>query len=300
MATMRCPECGREYGLSATRCTTCDHELVETLAGDEPFDDTVGLVDDTSIDEDEAGEDAVVEDVDDTDEHVTYELSDWSREARVMLEQLLSGADIVRAWEGGDLVVRADDEQAVDELVDQVRATDRPALDPDAEKIVYEVSDWSGDQLATLTDALAARGIAYEFDVDGDLVVLATDEQGVEALLDEIEFGTGGDAVDDAESAADLGDPDDGLETAEILSDLFVACDRLQKHASDHAGVLGAVAAAEKLEDRAIPFGYEPPVWREIQADAARLRLDLEGDEATDIDIQLRAKAVRSRLRDFV
>ncbi len=34
MATMQCPECGREYALSATRCTVDDAELVETLAGD--------------------------------------------------------------------------------------------------------------------------------------------------------------------------------------------------------------------------------------------------------------------------
>ncbi len=75
-----------------------------------------------------------------------------------MLEQLLAGADITRVWEGTDLVVRAGDEATVDDLVEQVRATDQPALDPDAEKIVYEVNDWTSDQLGTLTDGLVERG----------------------------------------------------------------------------------------------------------------------------------------------
>jgi hypothetical protein len=336
MATMRCPDCGREYRLTATRCRSCGADLVETLAGDDPSgavaEDRVGVdaigddvIGDDAIDE-PTDEGSVEDDEDDEDdeparreesEHVAYELNEWSAQARVLLEQLLTGADITRVWEGTDLVVRANDEERVDELVEQVRATEKPPLDPDAEKIVYEVSDWTSDQLGTLTDALLDAEINYEFDIDGDLVVLASDEESVEALLDQIEFGPdpsatdGGAAGDDGRESDDDedlddraagagGDADDGLETAEILSDLFVACDRLQKHASDHQGVLGAVAAANRLEGRPVPFGFEPRVWDEIQADAVALRADIEGDEATDIDLRLRAKAVRERLREYV
>jgi hypothetical protein len=270
--------------------------------GDQPDDD--GDQPDDDADESGAGE------------HVTYEMGEWSNEARVMLEQLLTGAGITRVWEGTDLVVRSEDEQVVDDLVDEVRSADEPMLDPDAEKVVYEVNDWTTEQLVTLTGGLMERGIGYEFDMEGDLVVLATDEEGVEALLDVIEFGPDSDGADtvgtDANPAddvaaalagsesADEGDPDDGLETAEILSDLFVACDRLQKNARDADGVLGVVNSAEKLSTRALPFGYEPTVWEGMVDAATGLSDDLAGDEVDDDELEDKARALRDRLRNYV
>ncbi len=95
-------------------------------------------------------------------------------------------------------------------------------------------------------------------------------------------------------------DPDDGLVTAEILSDLFVACDRLQHNARDADGVLGVVASAERLVGRALPFGYEPRVWDSLVGAAQGLRDDLAGDEATDDELEETARALRDRLRDYV
>jgi hypothetical protein len=303
MASMRCPECGREYALSATRCTVDDVELVETLAGDEPADAPEvsapeapeTAVDDATIDASDDDGDAEDEEGDDR-EQVTYELGEWSGQDRVMLEQLLAGAGVARAWEGTDLVIRADDEELVDDLVEQVRATDEPVLDPEADKVVFEVNDWTSDQLVSLTDGLAEQGIAYEFDVEGDLVVLETDEDAVEALLDGIEFG---DDVDTAERVDDTG-PDDGLETATILSDLFVACDRLKKSATDHEGVLGVVSAADRLDGRPLPFGYVPSVWNDIQERAARLRSGLDDDETDDEELEEQADELWATLRNYV
>ena len=341
MAIKQCPQCGHQYPLSSTRCPDCDIDLVERLAGDlsdtaptAPGDGTASTIGD-AIDQRatsassgpgagsvastvsathplptaERGTDqdaADGEDVGDPgDDQVTYEMGEWSAEARVMLEQLLAGASIARVWEGTDLVIRSVDEAAVDDLVEEVRSTDEPMLDPDAEKVVYEVNDWTTEQLVTLTDGLMERGIGYQFDVEGDLVVLATDEAGVEALLDVIEFGPAPevdpDSLDDPDGALDdTDDPDDGLVTAEILSELFVACDKLQKNARDADAVLGVVATADKLAGRALPFGYEPPVWEGMVGAAAALRDDLEGDEATDDDLEAKARALRDRLREYV
>jgi len=296
MASMRCPECGREYALSATRCTVDDAELVETLAGDEPVES-----DDGSADPAEAVDPAGVEvsgspdEAIESGEQVSYELGEWAAQDRVMLEQLLAGAGVVRAWEGTDLVVRADDEELVDDLVEQVRATDEPVLDPAADKVVFEVNDWGSDQLVALTDGLGQQGIPYEFDVEGDLVVLEADEDSVEALLDGIEFG----AVDSAPQAGAT-DADDGLETATILSDLFVACDRLKKSATDHEGVLGVVSAAERLDGRPLPFGYAPSVWNDIQERAARLRTGLDDDESDDEELEAQADELWATLRNYV
>ena len=148
-----------------------------------------------------------------------------------MLEQLVSGAGVAHVWEGATMVVAVADESRVDELVEQVEMPTRSPSTRCAEKTVYEVSDWTMDQLTILLDALGEAGIAHEFDIEGDLAVLAEDEERVEELLDTLEFAAPESATDAGE-----GDPDDGIETAEILSDLFVACDRLQNDATDHTG----------------------------------------------------------------
>jgi hypothetical protein len=298
MATMQCPECGREYALSATRCTVDDAELIETLAGDEPAGATPSEVDDGSDSDDETeapdASDGPAEDPE--REQVAYELSEWSSQDRVLLEQFLAGADVARAWEGTDLVVRAVDEEVVDELVEQVRATDQPVLDPEADKLVFEVNDWSSEQLVALTDGLGDQGIAYEFDVEGDLVVLATAEDEVEALLDGIEFGP----TESASRTGDTDDADDGLETAAILSDLFVACDRLKKSATDHEGVLGLVSSAGRLDGRPLPFGYVPSVWKDIQTRAGKLRDELDADDSEDEALEDQARELWAMLRQYV
>ena len=123
--------------------------------------------------------------LDEDRQQVEYHLHEWSAEFRAMLEQLVSGAGVAHVWEGATMVVAAADEDRVDELVEQVEMTDDVALDPLAEKTVYEVSDWSMDQLSVLLTALGEAGIPHEFDVEGDLAVLSDDEDRVESLLDD-------------------------------------------------------------------------------------------------------------------
>jgi hypothetical protein len=64
--------------------------------------------------------------------------------------------------------------------------------------------------------------------------------------------------------------------------------------------VLGVVDTAEKLSGRALPFGYEPAVWQAMVGSAESLRDDLAGDEATDEDLEVKARALRDRLREYV
>ena len=110
----------------------------------------------------------------------------------------------------------------------------------------------------------------------------------------------GGDQSEESAVDGDDGDTDDGLETAEILSELFVACDRLQRNARDADGVLGLVNSAEKLSVRALPFGYEPAVWDDMVGAATGLSDDLAGDDATDDELEGKARALRDRLRNYV
>jgi hypothetical protein len=226
--------------------------------------------------------------------YLVYELNEWSRESRQMLQQLLESADVPYVWESTNLVVPAPFESQVDEATSQVEATSKPPLDPDAEKLLYELAEWTDDEVAQLVDALAEADLAYDFDVDGNLVVLATDEAAVEELLDTIEFP----------DALDVDEPDEPDSSApaanDVLSDLFVASDRLRHHARDHEGVLGMVETAAKVDQLDLPYGFEPKVWQEILERAKTLRAALEGDDVTDEDIETQADELRSLLREFV
>ncbi len=57
-------------------------------------------------------------------------------------------------------------------------------FDPDAEKLVYEMEDWTADEQSVFCDLLGRRGIPYKFDAAGDLVVGAVDEEAADSALD--------------------------------------------------------------------------------------------------------------------
>jgi hypothetical protein len=242
-----------------------------------------------------SGQDDEPEGVDaDASGYLVYELNEWSRESRQMLQQLLESADAPYVWEATNLVVPAPFESQVDEAISQVEATNQPPLDPDADKLLYELSEWSEAEVAQLVDSLAEADLPYDFDIDGNLVVLASDEAAVEALLDTIEFP---DALEvDEPDATEASGPDANT----VLSDLFVAADRLRHHARDHEGVLGMVEAAAQVELVRLPYGFEPKVWEDIIQRARTLRSALEGEDVTDEDIETQADEFRTLLRQFV
>ena len=227
------------------------------------------------------------------EESVAYELDDWAGETRARLDSLLTTQAIAHAWQGGTLVIRAVDEATVDDLVDEVDATAGPTLDPDAEKVAYEVGDWTDAQRTALADALGEAQLPYEWDENGDLVVHETDEERVEDLLDSIEFP---DAI-----APDEGDSgDDGLAAQNVLSELFVSTDRLMHDAKDHEGVLSFVDAARMAEDLALPFGFSPESWNDIVSKARALREAFEADVDDDDAIMSQAAELRHLLRNLV
>lgn len=209
-----------------------------------------------------------------------------------MVDSLMKQNEILHAWEGTTLVVDQGHEAKTDALIDEVDMWEQTGLDPDADKTVYEVNDWTMDQLGLLTAALGEGAIPFEFDVEGDLAVLVADEDRVEEILDSLDLGP----VDEAAAGGD----DDGLETAEILSDQFVACDRLHNNPRDADGILGAVACADRLDGRSMPFGYEPRVWNDIRERSLRLKSMLEDDAVADELIAEEATDFRTLLRQYV
>ena len=247
---------------------------------------------DSVLEDDEDGGDQDDEEQD--DDEVVYELDDWSGESRLLADGLLENAGIARVWQGGTLVVRAEDEAAVDEIVDNVDAMATPALDPDAPKIAYEVGDWTDAQRTGLAQRLGDAGIPYEWDEQGDLLVLEEDEARVEALFDAIED------PDELDAGLAEDEDDGGLAAQEVLSDLFVSADRLMHDARDSEGVLTFVDAAARARTLSLPFGFERGVWDEIVARAGALAGDFENDVEDDDLIVERATELRNLLRGYV
>ena len=297
MATKFCPECGDEFVATAETCPDCE----------------VALVDERP---EHAGEHKTGQ--------TTYELHEWAVESRVMLESLLAGQALPHAWEGTDLQVPAALESKVDALIKQVEITTEPNLDPDAPKVAYELTDWDDEQQTELIQALGAKGVPYDFDIDGSLVVLEADDAVVEAVFDELtadgdedgdepeagaavaEAPAEAEAEDDDEAGDAEDDGDDVLDTGieldaqAVMSDLFVAADRLRKKATDHEGILTMVDRANDAARMRLPFGFDRKDWESIVEQSTKLRDLIEDDESSDEDIEAHAAILRGTLRSLV
>jgi hypothetical protein len=269
--TMWCFQCGASYEAGVVACVECG----------------VGLVDHPPLAPEEVG------DLD--DEQIAYEFHDWSFESRRMLDQLLTGHSIPHAWQGATMIVRVADEDAVDELVDEVEVAALPTLDPEVEHTVYEMEGWTAEKQTMLSNRLGSAGIAHEFDVNGDLVVHAEDEERVDEVLDDIEArwsanGGADDALD--EELVDL----DGLDVNELLSTLFDAADRLRRNARDSQGVLRFLDNAPTLERMRTPFGFDRPAWEAVLSATRTLHERLDSDESEDDEVCQDAQTLRDLL----
>jgi len=268
------------------RCADCDTELVDALS-DEVVE-SVGLGDTAPSDQ------------------MTYELDEWTGDARVVLDGMLNKEGIPHVWEIGTLVVRTTDEARVDDLVDEVESSEIPTLDPDAEQVVYEISGWTEDQLAALEAILLAETIPHGFDESGDLVVLEADEDRVEPILDRIDMEdvlTADVVAADGEAAAEgtATNDEDGLVAQDVMSALFITADRLMKDPDDRDDIGRFSAAASQADSLSLPYGFSPAVWDDIKAKAGALRdLLAEGFDAETDDVTEAARVVRQTLRQYV
>jgi hypothetical protein len=284
-----CPECGAEYVLSVAVCADDGTELVVA----EP--DEVEVAGDGAAKEPEG-------------EQIAYEFEEWDNQSRVLLDQLLSGESIIHVWEGATLVVRAADEERVDELVEQVEVSNQPTLDPDKEQVVFELEEWPDEKRSALTESLEEAEIPFGFDENDDLVVLEDDEERVEAVLDQVDYNfsldaseVAGDGDGDGDEAASAGDDgDDGLAAQEVMSELFVSADILKNDPDDSGAILRFTAAAGTVAGLPLPYGFAPGSWQEIVTLTAQLRSLLDAVDSEDEAVVEAAKELRGVLRQYV
>ena len=274
MANRWCVLCGSEYVEGVVMCADC----LVPLEDEQPLSvEAVGEPD---------------------EEQLTYEFDELDAGNRYDIDRRLAEDGVAHAWDGTTLVVREADEDRVDALLERTGAADSVG----GNQIAYDLGDWDEAKRATLTDGLERARILYDWDDNGDLLVLESDEERVEALLDSVEFPDQL-PVDDDAGAGDPGDasgaPGDGLAAQDAMSELFVAADRLMHDPADHEGVLSLVDAARAAESLDVPYGFAPEVWRQLVDQATALRLELEGD-ADDDAIVDGARQLRQSLRQYV
>ena len=273
-ATRWCLLCGAEYVAGVLECADC----------------FVPLSDRQPLRIDELGGDE--------DEQIAYEFDELESHARLAIDEIFWANGVAHAWDGTSLIVRPEDEEEADRLIDEA---DREAfLDSDAEQVSYDLGDWDDRRRAELAETLAAASIEHAWDEHGELVVLEDDEDRVDAIIDAVENPDALAVDDEDEAAAEAALADDGLDPQDVLSELFVSADRLMHDPLDHEGVLSLVDAARLAESLPLPYGFAPAVWNDLVGQAQDLRASLEKDDVDDEEIIEQATRLRSTLRNYV
>src|SRR5690349_15005301 len=119
------------YGGAVSRwCVLCGGEYVDGVL--ECADDLVPLADRRPLSLEElGGED---------EEQIAYDFDELDPMQRVAIDELFWTNGVPHAWDGTSLVVRDEDEEEADRLIDEA---DREAfLESDVEQVSYDLSDW--------------------------------------------------------------------------------------------------------------------------------------------------------------
>src|SRR5207253_729373 len=141
-----------------------------------------------------------------------------------------------------------------------------PPAENDDEQVAYDLVEWPPEDRAIATADLVELEIPYRWEDGLVLIVPATAESQVDAVLDEIDEN----AVSDEDALIEVGTGEDGgEEAATAMSDLFIAADGLQHGTYDEEEVVEFIEAAASVASCLPPFGIEPIVWNRIQTEAS-------------------------------
>ena len=168
--------------------------------------------------------------------------------------------------------------------------------DQDQDMLVYELEDWEPAERDALDALLAERGIHHTWE-GTDLVTSGAAEEEVDALLDSLEFPDALGADEDDED----GDGTAGGESGyQVMSDLFVAADRVAGERTVEASLAAELAeAAMAAVEIGAPYGVEDITWSRLQALAGDVvkAVEADADDATVVEL---AGGLRNVLRTLV
>ncbi len=229
---------------------------------------------------------------------VHYDMTAWDFDQQAELAAAMADAEIPHAWDGNELIVPEEMEQAADELIERIEAVlgivsdqgdqggagdagdvfegdDRPApiaLADGEPTTEYDLVDWSVTEIDTVSIALAGAGIPFRW--EGQVLLVGTaDEEVAEALLDDIESGEYVDVGGANPPAADE-------VSAEVLTTFFLAAERLRRDPRDPDGLDHLRRATDVADLDVAPFGITPKLWhRTVELAEELVDALVEGDE---------------------
>jgi hypothetical protein len=128
-----------------------------------------------------------------------FDLSDWTVDDRAEVIAALAEAEIAHSWDGDELLVSQDNEDAAEQILDEIEATfdddDDPDDDGDDNVTEYELDDWTEGERSKLSEMLDTLDIGYRW--EGPILVVPIGvEDVVDSCLDSID-GRGTEIVDD-------------------------------------------------------------------------------------------------------
>ena len=246
-------------------------------------------------------------------EWLAYELHEWSLESRVMLQQLLTVDKVVHSWQGTTLMVHESLEETVDGLVDEVEETERAKeatsrpIGPEDSLTAFELAEWPEALRTELLELLVQARVPHVLDTEGeavegdadqdavpgevcDLLVREADEERVELLIDDLL------AREEEAQFEEL----EGLEVNDLLSRLFVACDRLRRDPGDADGVRDVMTNARRIARVRTPFGFSATSWRTLRNSVGELLDLVESDDTEADDLRELAHRMSDTLRTLV
>jgi hypothetical protein len=223
--------------------------------------------------------------------NVLYDVSAWSFDQRAELAAAFAEAGHPHAWEGDELVVPEEIEDAVDDLFDQLERELGPfpvGIAAEVPSTEFGLDEWPPADIEVLKAALVEAEIPHRW--DGSTLHVDPDaEHVVDDLLDAIESGdlaTLGDVV---------GGPPEGA-----LNLLFTAADRLARDPGDATARNELFALAPLLDGRQPPFGVTVRVWSHAVTAAQTLVDDFHAAEHDPSDVIGHAQDLRTIVRPYV
>ena len=242
-----------------------------TLMVHESLEEQVdSLVDE--VEETETAKEATARPIGPEDSLTAFELAEWPEALRVELLERLEQARVPH-------ILDTDGDTSEGEVSGGNAGVGEAAGD-----------DAGGGDAGVVDPAVGDAGDDTQSGEVCDLLVREVDEERVELLIDDLLA---------REEEADFEELD-GLEVNDLLSDLFVACDRLRRDPGDLDGMRGVVTNARRIAGVRTPFGFAATNWRTLRNSVGELLDLVESEDADSEDLREFAHRMSDTLRMLV
>jgi hypothetical protein len=220
---------------------------------------------------------------------VHYNLTGWGLDQRAELAETLAELGVPHTWDGEELIVPEQIEDAVDALFDRLEAEigpfPVPLLEGDA-STEFGLDEWPFRDIETLKESLVEAEIPHLW-IGRTLLVAEDAETVVDDLLDAIESG----------ELASLGE--DVVAPDGALHDLYGAADRLARDGTHTAGRTTVLELVPQLSPTVPPFGIAERAWGAIVERAYVLVAHFENGADPEL-LSAAADDLRSVCRPYV